>query len=326
MNTHPGTAEDLLEARHAGLRDFLRSRGSTMVLTVHDELVSKCRAGEANLQLRDRERMESVQPLAVPLIVDVPGQKLERGTLKFTFPRPIPCVRPQSSGARGAHAEKMATPPQPTFDRTSRYKEEASLHAAVQDLRERCRPSDGASRSHRGERLTRSSVDSQKEIHETVPRGEYVSGGTETRRRLAQGIRDGARRVTSSATRSILMRHRFSPAGIEMRVGPLRHASSVRSHRRRQDRRPWGAPRGEPLYTGLLRTLLGFRGTDTHGLKAVRRSRSRAVEACSGGEGTLREQLVIRGYRCRHRDRGDPGRVEGEAPAAINLFTRVQNV
>jgi DNA polymerase I len=72
MNTPiQGTAADLLKLAMLAFREP-PTQGSRMVLTVHDELVFEVPENEAEIASeRIRQRMESVHPLAVPLVVDV---------------------------------------------------------------------------------------------------------------------------------------------------------------------------------------------------------------------------------------------------------------
>jgi hypothetical protein len=80
-------------------------------------------------------------------------------------------------------------------------------------------------------------------------------------------------------------------------------------------------------YTGLLRGLLGFRGTDTHGLKAFRRAAILPiVEACVADKDVFASELVIRAYRTHKRVLEIPIRVLEKRPPSINLFKRVPNV
>jgi hypothetical protein len=80
-------------------------------------------------------------------------------------------------------------------------------------------------------------------------------------------------------------------------------------------------------YTALLRVLLGFKGTDTHGLKAFRRDRLvPIVEACLVNKDVFASELVIRAYRANLRVKEIPVRVKEKRPPSINLFRRVPNV
>jgi glycosyltransferase involved in cell wall biosynthesis len=88
----------------------------------------------------------------------------------------------------------------------------------------------------------------------------------------------------------------------------LRHAASV-------------------AYSGLLKVLLGFRGTDTHGLKAFRRSALLAtVQACLVERDVFASEFVIRADRTGVSIQEIPVQVIEKRPPSINLFKRVPNV
>ena len=94
-----------------------------------------------------------------------------------------------------------------------------------------------------------------------------------------------------------------------------------------KDERPMLRHVASIAYTGLLRGLLGFRGTDTHGLKAFRRSAILPiVESCVADRDVFASELVIRAYRTDKRVVEIPIRVLEKRPPSINLFKRVPNV
>jgi hypothetical protein len=80
-------------------------------------------------------------------------------------------------------------------------------------------------------------------------------------------------------------------------------------------------------YSGLLKLLLGFRGTDTHGLKAFRRlALIDVVRACLVDKDVFASEFVIRADRGGVRTKEIPVRVIEKRPPSINLFKRVPNV
>lgn len=94
-----------------------------------------------------------------------------------------------------------------------------------------------------------------------------------------------------------------------------------------QDERPVLRHAASIAYTSLLRALLGFRGTDTHGLKAFRRTAlSSIVEACQSDRDVFASEMVIRAYRQKCRVIEIPIRVLEKRPPSINLLKRVPNV
>jgi hypothetical protein len=93
------------------------------------------------------------------------------------------------------------------------------------------------------------------------------------------------------------------------------------------DERPLLRHAASLAYTTLLRTLLGFKGTDTHGLKAFRREPLLPiVQACLVDKDVFASEFVIRAYRARIRILELPVRVLEKRPPSINLFRRVPNV
>lgn len=78
---------------------------------------------------------------------------------------------------------------------------------------------------------------------------------------------------------------------------------------------------------GMLRVLLGFRGTDTHGLKAFRREALLpTVRNCQVDRDLFASEFVIRAQREGKRVTEIPVHIAEKRPPSINLFKRVPNV
>jgi len=93
------------------------------------------------------------------------------------------------------------------------------------------------------------------------------------------------------------------------------------------DERPLIRHVASQAYSGLLKLLLGFRGTDTHGLKAFRRmALLDTVRACLVDKDVFASEFVIRADRGGVRTREIPVRIKEKRPPSINLFKRVPNV
>jgi len=93
------------------------------------------------------------------------------------------------------------------------------------------------------------------------------------------------------------------------------------------DERPRFRHAASVLYGGLLRVLLGFEGTDTHGLKAFRREAMvDLVRACVVDRDVFASELVIRAYRAHRRVLEIPVRVMEKRPPSIALLRRVPSV
>jgi glycosyltransferase involved in cell wall biosynthesis len=96
--------------------------------------------------------------------------------------------------------------------------------------------------------------------------------------------------------------------GAEDRRGPFRHAATL-------------------VINGLLRVLVGFHGTDTHGLKAFRRDRLiSTVDSCVLSRDLFASELVIRAERDGKRVQEIPIHIVEKRPPSINLFKRVPKV
>ncbi len=105
-----------------------------------------------------------------------------------------------------------------------------------------------------------------------------------------------------------------------MVVGSKRHPDSV-------DARPWIRQRGTQVINGLLRVTLGFRGTDTHGLKAFRRGpMMNVVQQCTVEHDLFASELVIRAMRSNCDVREIPLKLREIRPPSIGLARRVPRV
>jgi glycosyltransferase involved in cell wall biosynthesis len=93
------------------------------------------------------------------------------------------------------------------------------------------------------------------------------------------------------------------------------------------DERPMIRHAASIAYSMLLKRLLGFRGTDTHGLKAFRRlTLLDTVRACLVDKDVFASEFVIRADRAGIEIKEIPVHVIEKRPPSINLFKRVPNV
>lgn len=94
-----------------------------------------------------------------------------------------------------------------------------------------------------------------------------------------------------------------------------------------QDRRPWSRHAASIVFNRMLRHVLGFRGSDTHGLKAFRRAPLlEVVDSCLVDMDMFPSELVIRAERAGLRILEIPVRVLEKRSPTINLVRRVPNV
>jgi glycosyltransferase involved in cell wall biosynthesis len=93
------------------------------------------------------------------------------------------------------------------------------------------------------------------------------------------------------------------------------------------DARPAVRRAATRVITLLLRLTTGFRGTDTHGLKAFRRDRlADVVRACVVDRDLFASELVIRAQRMGREVREIPITLHEKRPPSTHLFRRVPRV
>jgi glycosyltransferase involved in cell wall biosynthesis len=93
------------------------------------------------------------------------------------------------------------------------------------------------------------------------------------------------------------------------------------------DRRPFGRRAATQVINGLLRIMLGFRGTDTHGLKAFRRETlAPFAEACLVNRDLFASEFVIRAERGGVRVVEIPVTILEKRPPSVDLVRRVPAV
>ncbi len=94
-----------------------------------------------------------------------------------------------------------------------------------------------------------------------------------------------------------------------------------------EDKRPMMRHAATLVINGMLRVLVGFHGTDTHGLKAFRRERMLdTVDRCQLTRDLFASEFVIRAEREGKRVQEIPIRIVEKRPPSINLFKRVPKV
>jgi glycosyltransferase involved in cell wall biosynthesis len=209
------------------------------------------------------------------------------------------------------------------------YNEEAILRAAVVDLRERLLPLGWSYEIILAENGSRDrTVEIAKELTAKYPEVHYVSAGEPN---YGGALRKGIRLARGEfviCDEIDLCDADFHKRAIGLlESGELDMVIGSKLIAGAEDDRPWARHAASMFYTGLLRTLLGFKGTDTHGLKAFRRSKLiEHVEACVVEKDVFASELVIRAYRSGVKIREIPVRVIEKRPPSINLFKRVPNV
>lgn len=209
------------------------------------------------------------------------------------------------------------------------YNEEAILHAAVVDLRERLAPFGWNYEIILAENGSRDgTVALAEELKEKYPEVRSLSAGEPNYgKALRQGIQM-ARGQYVLCEEIDLCDTDFHRRALErLRSGEADLVIGSKLIAGAEDERPLLRHAASLAYTGLLRLLLGFRGTDTHGLKAFRRSALLPlIDACLVEKDVFASEFVIRAYRAELKVIEIPVRVMEKRPPSINLFRRVPNV
>lgn len=100
-----------------------------------------------------------------------------------------------------------------------------------------------------------------------------------------------------------------------------------KQHPEAKDKRPFIRRLATKVINLMLRVLLGFHGTDTHGLKAFDRQKLLPiVKECVVEKDLFASEFVIRAERAGVRVVEVPVEITEKRPPSINLFKRVPNV
>lgn len=209
------------------------------------------------------------------------------------------------------------------------YNEEGILHAAVVDLRERLSPLGWRYEIILAENGSRDrTIPIAEELSQKYPEVRFISAGEPNYgKALREGILD--------AKGDIVLCEEIDLCDTEFHKRAVELLDSGRADMvigskligGASDERPLWRHAASIVYTGILRVLLGFRGTDTHGLKAFRRATLLPlVQACLVEKDVFASELVIRSYRDDLRVIEIPVRVKEMRPPSINLMKRVPNV
>jgi glycosyltransferase involved in cell wall biosynthesis len=94
-----------------------------------------------------------------------------------------------------------------------------------------------------------------------------------------------------------------------------------------RDERPLVRRAGTLVLNSLLRVAVGYKGTDTHGLKAFRRQALLPVAAaCLVERDLFASEFVVRAYRMGVRVQEIPVSIREKRRPSVHLFRRVPNV
>ncbi len=214
------------------------------------------------------------------------------------------------------------------------YNEEAILHAAVVDLRERLKPlgwsyeiilAENGSKDRTVEiahELSAKYADPRDGQVKVISLGEPNYG-----KAMKQGIllARGELVICDEIDLCDADFHRRAIEILETGEADLVIGSKLAAGA--EDDRPMLRHAASIAYSTMLRLVLGFRGTDTHGLKAFRRvALIDVARACLVDKDVFASEFVIRADRGGIKIKEIPVRVIEKRPPSINLFKRVPNV
>ncbi|HEX3776854.1 MAG TPA: glycosyltransferase family 2 protein [Polyangiaceae bacterium] len=209
------------------------------------------------------------------------------------------------------------------------YNEQGILHSAVVDLRERLAPLGWNYEIVLAENGSRDrTLAIAAELEAKYPEVRHISAGEPNYgKALRMGIL-AARGELVLADEIDLCDTDFHQRAIELlRADSADLVIGSKLIGGAEDERPLFRHAASVFYTGILRLVLGFRGTDTHGLKGFRRDALvPVVEACVVDKDVFASEMVIRAYRRELRVLEIPTRVTEKRPPSINLVKRVPNV
>jgi glycosyltransferase involved in cell wall biosynthesis len=209
------------------------------------------------------------------------------------------------------------------------HDEEAILHAAVADLRERLRPLGYDWELVLAENGSRDgTVRVCEDLAEKWPEVSWFSIDEPN---YGRALREGIERargelvICEEIDLCDVDFHQRAIAMLDRDEAELVVGSKLLEGAR--DQRPMFRHAASLAYSAMLRALFDFRGTDTHGLKAFRKSALvDVVQSCVVDRDVFASELVIRAYREGKRVREIPVRVMEKRPPSIGLLSRVPSV
>lgn len=210
------------------------------------------------------------------------------------------------------------------------YNEEAILQAAVKDLIDRLSQFDFSYELILAENGSRdATVALAKELEQRFPSVRSFSlGEPNYGKALKRGILEARGEIIICDEIDLCDTDFYKRALELLRDGQVDFVVGSKVLESSSDERPFMRHFATLVINGLLRVTLGFRGTDTHGLKAFRRaSVVSVVERCIVDKDLFASELVIRAERSGSvRIKEIPVRVLEKRPPSIHLFRRVPNV
>lgn len=210
------------------------------------------------------------------------------------------------------------------------YNEEAILEAAVKDLLDRLSAFDFSYELLLAENGSRdATVKLGQELSRRFPQVRLFSlGEPNYGKALKHGILEARGEIVICDEIDLCDTDFYTRALSLLKQGDVDFVVGSKVLDASSDERPLLRHVATLVINGMLRVSLGFKGTDTHGLKAFRRaSVVPVVEQCIVDKDLFASELVIRAERDKQvRVAEIPVRVLEKRPPSIHLFRRVPNV
>ncbi|MBZ0121577.1 MAG: glycosyltransferase [Sandaracinaceae bacterium] len=209
------------------------------------------------------------------------------------------------------------------------YNEEAILHAAVVDLVDRLGEFDWPYEIILAENGSRdATVEIAKQLAERFPSVRTFSYGQPNYgAALKRGILEARGEFVICDEIDLCDTDFYKRALALLETGACDLVVGSKVMAGASDERPALRRLGTHVINGMLRVSLGFRGTDTHGLKAFRRAPlAEVARQCLVDKDLFASELVIRAERGGIRIREIPIRVLEKRAPSIHLVRRVPNV
>ncbi len=210
------------------------------------------------------------------------------------------------------------------------YNEEAILEAAVKDLIDKLRAFDFEYELILAENGSRdATVKLGNELAQRFPQVRLMSlGEPNYGKALKRGILEARGEIVICDEIDLCDTDFYARALALLEKGETDFVVGSKVLDNSSDERPLLRHVATLVINGMLRVSLGFKGTDTHGLKAFKRAVVVPVaERCIVDKDLFASELVIRAERTNTvRITEIPVRVLEKRPPSIHLFRRVPNV
>jgi glycosyltransferase involved in cell wall biosynthesis len=209
------------------------------------------------------------------------------------------------------------------------YNEEAILHAAVVDLCERLHDLPWSFEIILAENGSRDrTIAIAEELAQRHPEVRFFSlGEPNYGKALRRGMMEARGEIVICDEIDLCDTDFHQRAIALIDRGEAELVVGSKAMRGARDRRPLMRRAGTLVLNNMLRVAVGYRGTDTHGLKAFRRSALlETAERCKVDRDLFASEFVIRAGREKRKVAEIPVEIIEKRTPSINLFKRVPKV